>query len=132
MKKLYYDDLGDDENLDAFDENGFETVDDMFDSLEEIEAEEEKKFEDPESDESDRLTNYKQIPPSKNLLAALRTELGFLECDRGVLLFRTNGIDYEGVPMLEITPNKFVFKVTSSAGDKDTMKAFLLSNLRLK
>lgn len=133
MKKIYYDEIEDDEVSDFFDE---ENLDDdelnMFDDPEEIEAEDEDIFNSDDEDLPPRLTDTKMIQIHKNLLGALRTELDFMECDRGVLLFRSDGVNYEGVPMLEINPNKFVFKVTSDAGDKDVMKSFLLSSIRLK
>jgi hypothetical protein len=132
MKKIYYDESVDDESPDFFEEDGFMTAKEAgLDDPEELDAEEEEKLREEEIEEDTRLTSNKIIDTAKNLIGALRTELGFLECDRGVLAFRQNGINYEGVPMLEINPNKFVFKVTSDAGDKDVMKAFQLSNIRI-
>ena len=61
----------------------------------------------------------------RTLLSALRDELKLQEPDRGALSFSKDGIDYEGVPMLEINPNKFVFK----REPEGKLKSFLLSDI---
>lgn len=64
----------------------------------------------------------------RTLVGALRDELKLMEPDRGTLLFRHQGVDYEGVPMLEINPNKFVFKLLPS----DKLKTFSISEIQLR
>lgn len=81
---------------------------------------------DSESDEEDEQPLEKSEP--KTLVMALRDELKRIEPDRGSLLFRYQGKDYEGVPMMEINANKFVFKLIPS----NTLKTFALSEIRLK
>ena len=58
-----------------------------------------------------------------NLLNVLRDELKLKECDRGYLTFKYRGEIYDGIPMVEINPSKFVFKID------DKMKSILLSEI---
>ncbi len=115
MRKLYFDDY-DDEITD----------DDIIHDM------------DPEShnidlDNPDDLEYEKDIDdlPSlvhpKTLLAALRDELKLKEYERGSLTFIKDGVDYEGVPMLEINPNKFVFKIEPSG----KMQSIVLSDIQV-
>ena len=115
MKKIYYDDYIDNED--------------------EISDEEMMQDLDPENhgiilDDPDTLElDYIQIPVQpKTLLSALRYELKLQEPDRGALSFSKDGVDYEGVPMLEINPNKFVFKLEPEG----KLKSFLLSDIYVK
>ena len=62
---------------------------------------------------------------AKNLVSMLRSELKIPYEKRGVLSFRYNGVDYDGVPMLEINPDKFVFEI----GDDGKLKTFVLSDM---
>ena len=125
MRKFFYD-----EDIDENEDLGSEERLNL-DNPEEIE---DNDGYDEQEDPDRRLTDSDVIEISSypNLLAALRNELKLLDIDRGVIAFRHKNINYEGVPMLEINPNKFVFKVTSDAGDKDVMKSFNLSDITVK
>jgi len=91
-----------------------------------IESDERIQLDDPESIEDD---DEETVPQGKTLISVLRSELRKPECDRGSIDFRYDGKDYEDcVPMLEINPNKFVFKLEKE-GNK--MKSFFLSNISL-
>ena len=114
MQKFYsYDDV--DENDEIPDEVVFGVEDDGFGPDDRI------QLDDPEE-----LSREEEYTP-KNLVSLLRQELKRLYCDRGTLSFRYNGEDYEGVPMLEINPNKFVFEV----GDDKKLKSFLISDITI-
>lgn len=112
--------------------------DDYIDSEDEITDEEIMQDLDPENheivlDDPDKLEyndDVDDIPmpiQPKTLLAALRDELKIKEYDRGSLSFSKDGVDYEGVPMLEINPDKFVFKLEPSG----ELKSFKLSTIRV-
>lgn len=79
-------------------------------------------------DEDDIEEQSYVVAEPKTLTGALRDELKLLEPDRGTLLFRYMGVDYEGVPMLEINPNKFVFKILPS----NKLKTFLINEIQLR
>lgn len=63
----------------------------------------------------------------KNLLGLLRSELRKPYEERGSLMFRFEGKDYDGIPMLEINPNKFAFEV-----DGGKIKSFVISDILVK
>ena len=116
MKKIYYDEyidnndeISDEEVMQDLDQENHVIVLDDPDELDDVE------------DNDDVKT---QVQP-KTLLSALRDELKLQEPDRGSLEFSKDGIDYEGIPMLEINPNKFVFKLEPDG----KLKSFLLSDI---
>lgn len=111
MRKYYYDD---DENDEIPDDVVFGIEDDGYGPDDRI------MLDDPE--EISREDEY--IP--KSLVSLLRTELKRMYCDRGSLTFRYNGEDYEGIPMLEINPNKFVFEL-----ENKKLKSFLISDITI-
>ena len=116
MKKIYYDEYIDNED-EISDE---EMMDDLDPENHGI------ILDDPETLEYDEDLDDIQIPVQpRTLLSALRDELKLQEPDRGALSFSKDGIDYEGVPMLEINPNKFVFKLEPEG----KLKSFLLSRM---
>lgn len=110
MRKYYYDD---DENDEIPDEVVFGIEDDGYGPDDRI------LLDDPEE-----LSMEDEYAP-KSLVSLLRTELKRLYCDRGSLSFRYKGEDYEGIPMLEINPNKFVFEIS----DDKKLKSFLISDI---
>ena len=118
MRKLYYDDY-----IDSNDEISDEEM------MQELDPENhEIVLDDPESedfdeDEIDILTPVKP----KTLLAALKDELKLKEYERGSLTFTKDGIEYEGVPMLAINDNKFVFKLLP----ENKLKSFNLSDIQV-
>ena len=99
MKKIYYDEYIDNED-EISDEEIMQDLDPENHGI---------ILDDPDTLEYDEDLDDIQIPVQpKTLLAALRDELKLQEPDRGVLSFSKDGVNYEGVPMLEINPNKFV------------------------
>ena len=115
MQKFYgYDDI--DENDEIPDEIVFGVDDDGYGPDDRI------RLDDPEE-----LSDEEYRP--KNLLGLLRQELSRPYYDRGMLSFRYNGNDYEGVPVYEINPNKFVFEFED--GDKKICKSFPISDIIL-
>ena len=64
-----------------------------------------------DDEEEETYYEYEFDDDPKTLLSALRNELKLKEYDRSSLLFQKDGEELEGVPMLEINPNKFVFKM---------------------
>lgn len=118
MKKLYYDDYIDD-NDEISDE---EIMDDLDpDSHRIILDDPEKIYTDDDDDDI-----IVPIQP-RTLLSALRSELKIQEPDRGVLVFTKDGTKYEGVPMIEINPDKFVFKLEPDG----KLKSFTLSTINV-
>lgn len=59
------------------------------------------------------------------LVKILRQELEKKECSRDYLSFRYRGEIYDGVPMAEINPSKFVFKIDN------ILKAINLSEIKI-
>ena len=122
MRKLFYEDYldNDDEITDE------EIIQDLDPENHNID------LDDPESEEFNRPDDMAddailtEVKP-KTLYAALKDELKSKEVDRGSLTFTKDGVEYEGVPMLEINPNKFVFKLEPSG----KMKSFLLSEIQV-
>lgn len=75
-------------------------------------------------DEEDDNVDYVKVNKGMDsLLNVLRDELKLKECDRGYLTFKYRGEIYDGIPMVEINPSKFVFKID------DKMKSVLLSEI---
>lgn len=60
--------------------------------------------------------------------AVLTKELKEPEYARGVLDFKYQGVNYQGVPMVKVNDNRFVFKLVSH---DDKLKAFNLSEIRI-
>ena len=112
MRNLYYDDYTD-EDLDDIQDVELEDTD--------LDLDDPYDLDDIEDDDVEIKTYVKP----KTLLAALRDELKVSEADRGSLTFTYNGVDYDGIPMVEINPNKFVFKLESSG----KLQSFLLSDI---
>ena len=116
MKKIYYDDYIDNED-EISDEEMMHDLDPENHGI---------ILDDPDTLEYDEDLDDIQIPVQpKTLLSALRDELKLQEPDRGALSFSNDGVDYEGVPMLEINPNKFVFKLEPEG----KLKSFMLSDI---
>lgn len=63
----------------------------------------------------------------RTVIGALRHELDKPEKERGVLVFRYNGSNYEGVPMIEVGTNKFGFKLIP----ENKLKIFPLSEIEI-
>ena len=115
MRKLYYDDYIDSDD---------EISDD--DLMQELDPENhEIILDDPESLDDEDFDDIPVRVQPKTLLAALRDELKLKEYERGSLTFIKDGVEYEGVPMLEINPDKFVFKLEPD----DKLKSFNLSDI---
>lgn len=112
MRKYYYDQ--DDENDELPDEVVFGLEDDGYGPDDRIEL-----------DDPEKISMEDEYIP-KSLVSLLRTELKRMYCDRGSLTFRYNGEDYEGIPMLEINPNKFVFEL-----EDKKLKSFLISDITI-
>lgn len=116
MRKIYYEDyidnddeISDDEMMKDLDPENHVII-----------------LDDPDTLEYDEdLDDIQMQVQPKTLLAALRDELKLREPDRGSLTFSNDGVEYEGVPMLEINPNKFVFKLEPD----DKLKSFILSDI---
>jgi len=106
----YDDEMPDDVMFDAEDENMYE------DELE-------SGFDNPEDfcDEEESL--------SENIVDLLRIELKKLYCDRDSLMFSCEGVEYEGIPMLELNPDKFVFEV--DIDNKKKLKSFVISDITI-
>ena len=127
MKKFFYDEDIDEEEEDLGSEERLN-----LDNPEEVDNGD--GFEQTDDEIGVRLTNRDLIDLTQfpTVLAALRNEMKLLDLDRGVLAFRYKGINYEGIPMVEINPNKFVFNITSDAGDKNVNVSFKLSDITTK
>jgi hypothetical protein len=118
MKKIYYDDYIDNED-EISDEEMMQDLDPENHGI---------ILDDPDTLEYDEDLDDIQIPVQpKTLLSALRDELKLQEPDRGALAFSKDGVDYEGVPMLEINPNKFVFKLEPNG----KMQSIVLSDIQV-
>jgi hypothetical protein len=119
MRKIYYDDF-----LDSDDEITDEEI------IQDLDPENHNiDLDDPDSEEFNDVQDdgiLQKVQP-KTLYAALKDELKSKEVDRGSLTFTKDGVEYEGVPMLEINPNKFVFKLEPSG----KLKSFLLSEIQV-
>lgn len=92
-------------------------------------------LDDPETleldDDEKELPEETEVPVSKNVISALRAELKKTEDKRLKLCFRHRGVYYEGVPLLEIDPNKFVFSMLDPNTDEPTgkMSSFKISEI---
>lgn len=126
MKEFYYDEyvnddeVSDEEILDDLDPNNHNII---------LDDPELYDVDDDDDNTNDEITNKPQVQEvlPKTLLAALRAELVLKEFDRGSLSFKKDGVEYEGVPMLEINPNKFVFKLEPDG----KLKSFNLSDIQV-
>ena len=109
MRKIFEDDYIDNAediaNADMMQDMDNDGV--ILDDPEDLEPEEV----DLEDDGDETYYEYEIDDDPKTLLSALRNELKLKEYDRSSLLFQKDGEEMEGVPMLEINPNKFVFKM---------------------
>ena len=121
MPNYYYDDYDnyDDEVSDD------KILSDLYSENHTIELDDPDTWYDDE-DEDDIIDN--EPITQKTLLSALRYELKLKEFERGSLSFKKDGVSYEGVPMLEINPNKFVFKLEPD----NKLKIFLLSDIQVE
>jgi len=117
MRNLY--------DYDYFDKEDEITDEDMMDDLEPDNHT--IDLDDPDDFEFDEIDNVESTVKPQTLLKALRDELKVKEVDRGSLTFKKDGETYEGVPMLEINSNKFVFKLEPSG----QLKSFLLSDIQV-
>lgn len=110
MRKIFEDDYLDNARdaaeADMRDEMGYDGIE--LEDPEEIDIEDDKDIDD---DEDEVYYEYELDDDPKTLLSALRNELKLKEYERSSLLFQKDGEELEGVPMLEINPNKFVFKI---------------------
>ena len=121
VKESYIDDLGYDidSELDS-EEDIFDTIDnnsDQFyeksDYLDEYdEVIEDEPFEQEDEEQSENIKDDSiSTDISAAVVTALRDELKKKEYQRDYLKFRYRGEVCDGVPMLEINPSKFVFKI---------------------
>ena len=76
-------------------------------------------------DDTEETTQKPKVKNSDSLLNVLRDELKLKEFERGYLKFKYRGEIYDGVPMVEINPGKFVFKID------DKMKSILLAEIKV-
>ena len=94
---------------------------------EEPEFPEESEFQEESDDNQDQRPIFIKTDP-KTIVGNLRHELKtYLEPDRGTLSFRHMGTNYVGVPVVEISPNKFLFKILPS----NQMKAFVIDEIQI-
>ena len=125
MKNVYFDEY-DEDNPNPYIEREYDGFgpDDriMLDDPEEIDSEDDF-IEVGEDDEDDGDLEY---TPNK-LLDTLKKQLQKPYAKRGVLVFRYDGTDYEGIPLCMINSNRFVFDV----GDNEQIKVNL-SDITLK
>lgn len=99
-------------------------IDDVFgDEVYDTDDEDIDDNQEPEEDTSSVDINDKNI--KNTLVNMLRAELQKKECYRDYLRFRYRGEICDGVPMSEINPSKFVFKI-----DKK-LKAVNLSEIKI-
>ena len=121
VKESYIDDLGYDidSELDS-EEDIFDTINsnsDKFyekpDYLDEYDdVIEDEPFEQEDEEQSENIKNdYTDTDIADTVVTALRDELKKKEYQRDYLKFRYRGEVCDGVPMLEINPSKFVFKI---------------------
>lgn len=129
-EKSQFDDFADEtEEKDLYDQLTSNKYDDLdFDENEEDEFNSDSLYDmDSDvivSDEEDDNVDYVKVNKGMDsLLNVLRDELKLKECDRGYLTFKYRGEIYDGIPMVEINPSKFVFKID------DKMKSILLSEI---
>ena len=122
MRKLFYDDYIDNDD-EITDEEIIQDLDPENHHID-LDDPESEEFNKPDDASDDAILT--EVKP-KTLYAALKDELKSKEVDRGSLTFTKDGVEYEGVPMLEINPNKFVFKLEPSG----KMKSFLLSEIQV-
>lgn len=121
MKKYFYDDI---DNVDEVEYDSLDQKTDGYGISNRINLDEPDDFSDV--DDSDIIGVEDEIQTrGKTLLTVLRDELKTPEYNRGSLDFKFNGEVYEGVPMLEINPDKFVFKLLPS----NKLKTFRLSDI---
>lgn len=121
MKENYIDDLGYDmyPELD-YEEDVFDTINNNSDRFygnndyidENNEVIEDEPFEQEDEDQSEDIKdNYIGKDVTAAVVTALRDELKKKEYLRDYLRFRYRGEVCDGVPMAEINPSKFVFKI---------------------
>lgn len=122
MRKLFYEDYLDNDD-EITDEEIIQDLDPENHNID-LDDPESEEFNKPDDMADDAILT--EVKP-KTLYAALKDELKSKEVDRGSLTFTKDGVEYEGVPMLEINPNKFVFKIEPSG----QMKSFLLSEIQV-
>ena len=121
VKESYIDDLGYDIDSELdFEEDIFDTINsnsDKFyekpDYLDEYDdVIEDEPFEQEDEEQSENIKNdYTDTDIADTVVTALRDELKKKEYQRDYLKFRYRGEVCDGVPMLEINPSKFVFKI---------------------
>ena len=121
VKESYIDDLGYDidSELDS-EEDIFDTINsnsykfyekpDYLDEYDDVI--EDEQFEQEDEEQSENIKNdYTDTDITDTVVTALRDELKKKEYQRDYLKFRYRGEVCDGVPMLEINPSKFVFKI---------------------
>lgn len=121
VKESYIDDLGYDIDLELdSEEDIFDTINnnsDKFyekpDYLDEYDdVIEDEPFEQEDEEQSENIKNdYTDTDITDAIVTALRDELKKKEYKRDYLRFRYRGEVCDGVPMVEINPSKFVFKI---------------------
>lgn len=129
MKKYLYDDADfeDESGVDNYNDNDDSEFD--YDNIEQQTngfVEDRIQLDDPEDLSDEDNVVYALKEKSRTLLNILRTELKNPEYNRGSLEFRHDGEMYDGVPMIEINPDKFVFKLLP----ENKLKAFKLSEIK--
>lgn len=117
-----YDELTKPRLSDSFFED--DSIDDEEDTFDPVSSNDINSVNDYDTEEDTDLVKVKSGKPEL-LLNVLRDELKLKECDRGFLRFKYRGEIYDGVPMVEINPSKFVFKID------DKMKSILLAEITI-
>lgn len=116
-------------------QDGLENEETVYPELDDFDNGERIVLDDPEELSKDEEDDVEEIsvPISKNLISALRDELVKTEDKRLKLCFRHKGVYYEGIPLVEINPNKFVFGMLDPNTDKPTgkMSSFKLSEISI-
>lgn len=129
----YYDDYDENDEMPDglygrdYDGYGFDNGRIKLDDPEEIEME---MYGDNDDDDDEIPIDIAAIENDieyKNTVAGLRAELKRDYFDRGVLSFRYNGEDYEGIPMTEVSPGKFMFEINGTK----KLKAFAISDITI-
>ena len=124
-----YEELGFAEDGDELASEDYERI--RLDDPEDLEKEDEIVYDDDSSSEYAEDSVEINQPVSKTLISALRDELAKTEDKRMKLCFKYKGVYYEGIPVFEVNPNKFVFDMLNPSTDEriGKMKSFKLSEI---
>lgn len=105
-----------DDDYDYNDISDVDVEDEDIDSLE-------NSYDEDDEDLEEEILRNKEL--TVDLPEILRNELKKKEPNRDYLLFKYKGEICEGVPMAEINPNKFIFKIN------DKMRSIVLSEIKI-